>query len=73
VSSIFLHCCIARKEADQEKLKTGYLFNRLHEGQVENIYKEHHYWLKAPYADNYLQNYQIRKGTGVKKGEHGNG
>lgn len=61
VSKIFLHCCIARLEADSDKLANGYLFNKLDGEKVENIYKEHKYWLKAPYADNYLDNYKMRK------------
>jgi succinate dehydrogenase/fumarate reductase flavoprotein subunit len=73
VSGIFLNCCIARKEADEEKLKDGYLFNKLDGDRVESIYKERRYWLKAPYEDSYLANYGKRKPDMVQTGGQQNG
>jgi hypothetical protein len=61
VSSIFLNCCIARIEADKDKLADGYMFNELDGDEVKTIYKEKKYWLKAPYAPTYPENYQARK------------
>jgi hypothetical protein len=73
VSGIFLNCSIARKEADNEKLKDGYLFNKLDGDCVESIYKEHRYWLKPPYEDSYLANYGKRKPDMVQTGGQQNG
>ena len=61
VSSIFLHCCIARIEADKDRLAQGYMFNMLDGDRVKTIYKEKKYWLKAPYAPTYPENYLPRR------------
>ncbi|MGM9606108.1 MAG: FAD-binding protein [Oscillospiraceae bacterium] len=65
VSSIFLHACISKIEADRGQMEEGYIFNRLCGDQVETIYKENRYWLKPPYAASYLENYnKCKEGDG---------
>lgn len=59
VSSIFLHACIARIEAeDSGRDGNGYIFNRLDGDRVLTIHKEKQYWLKGENESNYLKNYE---------------
>ena len=58
-SEVFLEACIAKIEAEQRGVgKDAYIFNQLVNGKVVTTYREHNYWLKAPYAPTYLENYR---------------
>lgn len=58
VSSIFLHACISRIEAEEAGASGGYIFNRLNGDTVETVRKEEAYWLKGENAASYLENYE---------------
>lgn len=38
--------------------KGTYVFNRLEGDEVKSSFREPQYWLKAPYAPTYLENYE---------------
>lgn len=71
-SELFLRAGIAKLE-NQEKGGDPelYMFHQLVEDQFCTTYREKDYWLHAPYADNYLENYlQCRsKEPEEKRGE----
>ncbi|MCD8127276.1 MAG: FAD-binding protein [Clostridiales bacterium] len=59
VSEMFLQACIVKIKTDKSDLPAGtYIFNQLVGDQVVTTYKEPQYWLKAPYAPTYLENYE---------------
>ena len=59
VSGLFMEACIARIGAEEQGVDDkAFLFNRLCGEEVISEIKEHDYWLKAPYKDNYLDNYK---------------
>ena len=58
VSSIFLHACISRIEAEETGETDGYIFNRLNGENVETVFKEKKYWLKGENEPGYLDNYE---------------
>ncbi|MCC8130853.1 MAG: FAD-binding protein [Ruminococcus sp.] len=60
VSEIFLYASLEKLKSEKSELPEGtYMFNRLEgDGKVVSTYKEPKYWLKAPYSDSYLENYE---------------
>ncbi len=59
VSEMFLEACLVKLETDCSDLPAGtYVFNHLEDGRLVTTYREDRYWLKAPYADSYLENYK---------------
>ena len=61
--------CLAGIEKLQEKKphETDYVFHRLVHGKLETEYFEDKYWLKAPYADSYLENYCLHRAEELKE------
>jgi succinate dehydrogenase/fumarate reductase flavoprotein subunit len=58
VSEVYLHACIAKIEEEKNRGGRGKLiFNQLADGKVITTVRERRYWLKAPYAPSYLENY----------------
>ncbi len=58
VSEMFLHGCLAQLGARASDIKPGtYIFQQLTQDGIVNSFKEPDYWLKAPYAPDYLDNY----------------
>ena len=68
ISEMYLHGCrISLEMASKALEEGGYLFSRLlDDGTVATRAAQPEYWLKAPYADSYLKNYQICR---AKEGE----
>ena len=66
VSRMYLHGCKSKLEADKNGLaKSEYLFCRQEDGKVVTRIDQEDYWLKAPYAPTYLENYrQCRRAEG---------
>lgn len=63
VGEMFLQACRRKLETDKMDLPKGtYVFNRLVGDQVISEFREPQYWLKAPYADTYLENYKLAAG-----------
>ena len=63
VGEMFLQACRRKLETDKMDLPKGtYVFNRLVGDQVISEFREPQYWLKAPYADTYLENYKLATG-----------
>ena len=65
-SEVFLHACIAKIKAedngtDKDKLN----FMHQNNGQIVITQKEKGYWLKAPYAPTYLENYNLCRAAEV--------
>ena len=58
-AKVFLSACIAHIQEEEKGGYDGFLFNKLKDNKVENVYKENYYWLKAPYAPTYLENYEL--------------
>lgn len=57
ISEMYLHGCMVSLETERDE--DVYLFSRLSEdGAVVTRKEQPQYWLKAPYADNYLDNYR---------------
>ena len=63
-SEAFIHACIAKIKAEEAGVPDEmYVFNHMEDGKVITDYEQDHYWLKAPYAPNYRENYErIRAG-----------
>lgn len=65
VGEMFLHACRIKLKTDKMDLPKGtYVFNHLEGNEVKTEYREKEYWLKAPYAPTYLENYEICTGKG---------
>jgi len=63
VGEMFLQACRRKLETDKMDLPKGtYVFNRLIGDRVISEFREPQYWLKAPYADTYLENYKLAAG-----------
>ena len=59
VSEMFLHACLAKLRLDQEQLEPGtYVFHHLEGDKLCTTFRPDKYWLKAPYAPTYLDNYR---------------
>lgn len=57
-SEAFMHGCLYNQELDEQKVSgRNYIFTKLTDEGVKSFCREHEYWLKEPYADNYLENY----------------
>lgn len=57
-SELFILAGISKLREPEEKVKKDqYVFHQLENGNFHTIYREDKYWLKAPYKDNYLENY----------------
>ena len=58
ISEMYLHGCKLKIAMDKEDLpEDSYIFCRRENGNVMTRYDQSQYWLKAPFADNYLDNY----------------
>lgn len=57
-SEVFLLAGIQKMEDPHYQQKDLYIFHQLKDGKLVSTYKEDKYWLKAPYADSYLENYK---------------
>jgi succinate dehydrogenase/fumarate reductase flavoprotein subunit len=63
-SEVFLTACIGKIEAEKKGFgKDRYIFHHLEDGKVVTTYKDHKYWLKAPYAPTYQENYHRCRGA----------
>lgn len=59
VSEMFLHACLAKLHLDEEGLEPGtYVFHHLEGDKLCTTFRPDKYWLKAPYAPTYLENYR---------------
>ena len=59
VAEIYLYLCIANfKAAEEGADKNKLMFSKLLDGELITTYKEDKWWLKAPYAPTYLENYE---------------
>ena len=56
-SEVFLKAGIAQFENPEFQDRSRYIFLENADGKVSVTSKENEFWLKAPYADNYLENY----------------
>lgn len=58
-SEVILNACISKIEAETSgKLqKDTLMFNRMVDGKIETTFDTDKYWLRAPYAADYLENY----------------
>lgn len=64
VGEMFMHACRIKLKTDKMDLPRGtYVFNRLEGEEVKSRFLEKEYWLKAPYAPTYLENYNQCKGV----------
>ena len=65
VGEMFLHACKIKLNTDKMDLPKGtYVFNHLEGNEVKTEYREKEYWLKAPWAPTYLENYEKCTGKG---------
>ena len=59
VGEIYLHTCIAQiKAAQSGESKGKVIFNQFIDGKRITTFREDKWWLKAPYAPTYLENYE---------------
>lgn len=59
ISEMYLHGCLLKLAMDKEELPDDtYIFCRLEDGEVHTRYDQSQYWLKAPFKDSYLGNYE---------------
>ena len=59
VGEMFMQACRVKLKTDKMELSRGtYVFNRLDGSEVKTDFREPQYWLKAPYAPTYLENYE---------------
>ena len=66
IGEIYLHSSIAQIKAEESGEGAGkVMFNQLKDGKLLTTFKEDKWWLKAPYAGSYLENYD--KFTSAKK------
>jgi len=58
-SEVFLNACISKIEAENSGIlqKDTLIFNQLVDGEIKTTFDTDKYWLCAPYAPNYLENY----------------
>jgi hypothetical protein len=58
IGEIYLHLGLANIEAAEKKIPTDmHMFTKLVDGERVLTFKEDEWWLKAPYAPTYLENY----------------
>ena len=59
VGQVYLNSCIAQLKAQKSGEDEGkVMFNQLKDEKLVTTFKEDKYWLKAPYAPTYLENYE---------------
>lgn len=59
VGEIYLHSCMAQLKAEESgELEGKVIFNQLKDGKLLTTFREDKWWLKAPYASTYLENYK---------------
>ncbi|NTV91084.1 MAG: hypothetical protein HGA22_12110 [Clostridiales bacterium] len=59
-SEVIMRACIEKLKADEKGIGRGTLiFNQMVDGEFVTRYRKDKYWLEAPYASSYLENYQI--------------
>ena len=59
IAEIYLYLGIANCKASEEKADPDkYMFTKLQNGELVTTFKENKWWLKAPYAPTYLENYE---------------
>ena len=59
VAEVYLYLCMANFKAEQAGTGDGkIMFNKLLEGELVSTFKDEEWWLKAPYAASYLENYE---------------
>ena len=59
IDEIYFHSCIAKLSAEEKGEGKGRLmYNQMKDGKLVTTYKEEKWWLKAPYAPTYLENYE---------------
>ena len=59
ISEMYLHGCRLKLAMDAESLpEDTYIFCRQEDGEVKTRYDRSKYWLKAPFAAGYLENYE---------------
>jgi hypothetical protein len=58
-AEVYLYLGIANFKADEAgDLDGKVMFNKLVDGELISTFKEEKWWLKAPYAPTYLENYE---------------
>lgn len=61
-SEAFLLGCIAKMDLQEQGMtENQYMFSVLKNGKAESFCRENGYWLTAPYASTYLENYKIHR------------
>ncbi|MDR0839740.1 MAG: FAD-binding protein [Oscillospiraceae bacterium] len=59
VAEVYLHLCVANfKVAEENAGKDKQMFIKFVDGELVITFKEDEWWLKAPYAPTYLENYE---------------
>jgi hypothetical protein len=59
VAEIYLYLCLANFRANDANVsKEQLMYNKLIDGELITTFKENGWWLKAPYAPTYLENYE---------------
>ena len=59
VGEIYLYSCLGKLSSEESGESEGKLiFNQLRDGKLVTTFREDKWWLKAPYAPTYLENYE---------------
>ncbi len=59
ISEMYLHGCKVKAEADEQSLPDDtYIFCSQRDGRMRIRYEQTQYWLKAPWSNSYLENYE---------------